>query len=318
LNEVFINDEKKLHLFNFLEKIFDYFYRIAIEDMVYFPLLSSITFELSRRSEYASFSGYLVFASCLIFLVGSFSVIREKFSVKSIDDMYAKLSKRYWKNDRSSAMRAKYRMLCEIEDASFYERRAGFYNLVSFSIIKRGLRHLKPKVFMKPIRYSRHFLTRGHSTIEMQLIRTIGVNTGYERCLVRRKIFEMVFSSLLFNCLRREFACGKYDNLQFRDWIIENYLYNASIKLGEFYYFPSKDASTCEQLFAKDYDKISDEQFLIWCSGLQYYNDVGPRVLKTLYSVTNAFGLDKKRIAASYKTINKRYADYEWDIFLSD
>ena len=50
---------------------------------------------------------------------------------------------------------------------------------------------------------------RGCSTLEMQLIRNIGIQKGYDKCVMRRKFFEFFYTYLFFNGLKRY-----YDNTQ--------------------------------------------------------------------------------------------------------
>ena len=50
---------------------------------------------------------------------------------------------------------------------------------------------------------------RGCSTLEMQLIRNIGIEKGYDKCIIRRKMFEFVYTYIFFNGLR-----DYYENTQ--------------------------------------------------------------------------------------------------------
>lgn len=74
---------------------------------------------------------------------------------------------------------------------------------------------------------------RGCSTLEMQLIRNIGIEKGYDKCIIRRKMFEFVYTYIFFNGLR-----DYYENTQnskrreFKKFIL--YVYLHSIRLNMF------------------------------------------------------------------------------------
>lgn len=96
-----------------------------------------------------------------------------------------------------------YTILTEIEDKSYFKR-ANSYNFLSIEFLKYRLFRFRTyikcyygKEKLKRVMYAaEHYATitkhiRGYSTLEMQLIRNIGLRTGYN-CVIRRKIFEFV------------------------------------------------------------------------------------------------------------------------------
>lgn len=74
---------------------------------------------------------------------------------------------------------------------------------------------------------------RGCATLEMQLIRNIGIEKGYTQCVVRRKFFELFYTYLFFNGLKAYYK-NTQNNKQkeFKKFIL--YVYLHSIKLNIF------------------------------------------------------------------------------------
>lgn len=92
---------------------------------------------------------------------------------------------------------------------------------------------------------------RGCSTLEMQLIRNIGIKKGYKKCVIRRKIYEFFYTYLFFNGLK-----SYYENTQnnkkkeFKKFIL--YVYLHSIKLSLF----GNEFKTIDKLFVSE--KVSE------------------------------------------------------------
>lgn len=72
------------------------------------------------------------------------------------------------------------------------------------TIVKYGLKILI--TILKAIVYKngiKRFIKRGYSTIEMQWIRNVGIDIGYEK-VYRRKIFEIIYSNIFFKSLKEK------------------------------------------------------------------------------------------------------------------
>ncbi len=138
------------------------------------------------------------------------------------------------------ALKKKIDMLLEIEDRTFKHRKSSYniicweslvyklnkdYNRVDkihsvnyfyikykFEYILKNLNkilQLAYRIFVVSIKalFSKkglkRYLNRGYSTIEMQLIRTIGINSGYEETYIR-KIYELIYSNVFFKSYERK------------------------------------------------------------------------------------------------------------------
>lgn len=108
----------------------------------------------------------------------------------------------------------KYTILTEIEDKLYFKRKNS-YNFLSLEFAKYRIlrfrtyiKHYHGKEKIKRVMYAaEHYAAitkhvRGYSTIEMQLIRNIGLPTGYN-CVVRRKVFEFVYTKIFFCSLKQ-------------------------------------------------------------------------------------------------------------------
>lgn len=106
-----------------------------------------------------------------------------------------------------------------------------------FKLFRYVLRKIKEKIASSTwsVMYFFHRLKskiRGCSTLEMQLIRCIGIEKGYDKCVVRRKFFEFFYTYLFFNGLK-----NYYENTQnnkrreFKKFILYVYLHSIRINM---------------------------------------------------------------------------------------
>lgn len=168
--------------------------------------------------------------------------------------------------------RERLEILQELEDRSYFERK-NTYNLLSLEFLKykigrrndyrkthskekflqkwfRRIRNLKSygmKFYLNKVKYSLrnrkfsiyHFVTavfrtiRGCSTLEMQLIRNIAIEKGYT-CVVRRKIFEYVYTYLFFGGLKRYYIAKRVQKRNnFKEFILYIYLQNVPFEIND-------------------------------------------------------------------------------------
>lgn len=143
---------------------------------------------------------------------------------------------------------------------------------------------------------------RGYSTIEMQLIRTLAVESGYITKYMQRKAYEFVYSRIFFNCLRKNYEYYRYDNLEdFKYYLMYIYIIVAPIKInGEMY-------KNILELYKKEkIEDITNEEFLIWTYGLSF-SKIDEKILES--DSINTFNIDKeklKELIEKYKTPEKK------------
>lgn len=141
-----------------------------------------------------------------------------------------------------------------------------------------------------------HYI-RGYGTIEMQVIRNIGLDLGSYRLIIRRKLFELLFSQAVFNSYINQLSRNSPARNNIKNWILNCYLNLVSVKVDDIVCRPKKGKSTFQQLFGKDFSKLTEEEFFIWCLGLPHYeNGVGKRAVEIHMDTARHFGLDQESI----------------------
>jgi len=94
------------------------------------------------------------------------------------------------------------------------------------------------RFFLSEIRRLIKFRIRGYSTIEMQLVRNIAIRSGYlaNKNTVRRKIFELLYSDILFRGFKNYLKRNHVPNLEhYKDWLLYVYLYSVNTKISTEY-----------------------------------------------------------------------------------
>lgn len=134
---------------------------------------------------------------------------------------------------------------------------------------------------------------RGCSTLEMQLIRNIGIEKGYGKCVIRRKFFEFFYTYLFFNGLK-----SYYENTQnnkrkeFKKFIL--YVYLHSIKLSMF----GNDFKSINMLFEQERVEEWDiDKFYVAILSLTGA-PVTPKRMVLYPHAINSIGIDLNRALA--------------------
>jgi hypothetical protein len=137
---------------------------------------------------------------------------------------------------------------------------------------------------------------RGYSTIEMQLIRTLAVESGYITKYMQRKAYEFVYSRIFFNCLRKNYEYYRYDNLEdFKYYLMYIYIIVAPVKINGTMY------KNILELYKKEkIEDITNEEFLIWTYGLSF-SKIDENILKS--DSINTFNINKEKL----KELIKKY-----------
>lgn len=134
-------------------------------------------------------------------------------------------------------------------------------------ILKKGLYIIKKVlncISKKDKIYTIRSLIRGYSTIEMQLIRTIALKSGYENAF-QRKIYEIIYSNIFFKSLKEYYNYHKYGNLsEFKYYLLELYIVCAPTFIN------GKRYENIRKLYPNSLDalEITNEEFFIYCLGL--------------------------------------------------
>lgn len=233
--EYLTEDIMKLKVMTQLKvKILDYLFQFLFNYATWGFLIALVL--VSYRVEKLAGKYYLVVwgvSGLIIFGLIQY-IISKKFRAKSISQIM-RIFEKYPIYDLPIDIEdCKFEILPDMEDKSFFARE-NTYNVISIEFLKykfRGVRksNLKKlklknilKIIWKYIKQTKNI--RGYSTIEMQLIRTIGLEHGYT-CTIRRKIFEFVYTKIFMTSLKmyyKEHQSANWRNFKrYLIWIYYN------------------------------------------------------------------------------------------------
>ena len=199
------------------------------------------------------------YGSVIPMLICFHKLYAQKYHFNTITDMCLKFDKNVSEELLLKDKKTKeiFMFISEIEDKSFYERKNS-YNWFSFEFIKyrkkrkrsEGINGTqKSKVsfklvyLMHPVYYGKKLwqrinsklglIKRGYSTIEMQTIRVLGFVSNPKKYVLRRKIFEIVYSEIFFTGVKDYYRNNVYAKVDyFKDYIMYEYLSIAQTKIN--------------------------------------------------------------------------------------
>lgn len=314
LIEIITEDDEKKHLFNFFRKIVDYLFRMFFEyycilyvSAVTIMCVANETLEFCQinKSELGmctsimqSTLAWSALLIAVVLLISSvFCTTRLKFQTKTISGIMCNLDAIPMFSTNFEGMAVKYNILVSMEDRTFFERRSTTHSSVNARNAKIAMKKIRECLRMvKCIPCAvKDFLKRGYGTIEMQLIRTIGIERGYDNCTVRRKIYEIVYSNMIFNSKRCQLSRQLRDGKEYKCWILDNYLRYVSVYFGK-RIFPSGTNSTAQVIFGKDFLELSEEEFFVWCIALVQYLKIGDNTIQRHDYIITQYSLDNCKI----------------------
>lgn len=277
--EVLTKDEMKFKILtNPFYKFVDFLYISFFQYHLGYILLSlfPLSFHCSQRL-------YLIqkVPSVLLFLIGITLVLHHRFSLNSFTEMYAPFAQfPLNKVDFNEKLKQKYTILISIEDKHYFQRKG--YTCLNWNyitlVISEKTRHLRFSYTIKYLFISgKHFISnvvhgsRGYSTIPMQLIRSIGIRTGYD-CTFRRKNYEFLYSKMFFDGLKSFYKENNFAKQNhFRQYLLYIYFHTVHTQLDDEIVF-SKFLNAFDMQYKnpniKDIYECSNEGVFIACMGL--------------------------------------------------
>lgn len=150
----------------------------------------------------------------LIFYIGLHRLSVQKFKIQRFTDII-KLFNDIPLNEFQKGQIDEnfYQLIVDIEDSTYFAR-TKTYTSISFEYMKLKLRNKKLSGKIKKIVQASKSIVlgkRGMSTLEMQLIRNIGLIRGYDRVL-RRKIFEILYTEIWIKSIYKYYKNNFYVN----------------------------------------------------------------------------------------------------------
>lgn len=214
--EFFEDKFKKNILCNFFDKVIDYVYTVIFQYsyIAYtISLILSSSFVTMKFSKGIRIVFYLI--SFVMFCLSYVEAANENYTLCSFGEIKKKIDsvKKYRDFLKDEECIVNPYCILGIEDKNYFVRgeKYTFFNLfyLEGKYLKkffRGIWRLLLKSKEKKQDISKAI--RGYSTIEMQLLRTLAIKDGYD-CIVRRKIYEVVYSRLFWKNLRLYYKkCG--------------------------------------------------------------------------------------------------------------
>lgn len=201
----------------------------------------------------------------------------------------------------------KYFILTNIEDKSFFDR-ANTYNFLSWEFLlyrwKRFINcisrlNIKEKI-ARTSDVVRHYIIRtkhirGYSTLEMQLMRNIGLINGYN-CVLRRKIFEFTYTNIFLTSLKSYFYDNFYSNRgHYKEYLLWLYFHTVKTRINGKAVKPMSLAFETEKT-----EKWSNEGVFVACMGLsdKKLNDY---YIEPYCNIMELAHLEEKKIIKMYE-----------------
>ncbi|HSX36254.1 MAG TPA: hypothetical protein VLH84_04965 [Patescibacteria group bacterium] len=282
-------------------KVKDFLYRLFIELSYAYFVISLFCLRAARQTAPDQTNAKIALIAIAAFAIARAFLLlaAPRYKTADITDIIGTIESKMliYQMHITPHVRQLFAILAAIEDHSYFTRRPSQHTIAGRSILRKVFGYLRTHTLRENLRATRRLFSRGYGTIEMQLLRSIGVELGYNSTL-RRKIFEFCYSGMIFNGYRNYLARGNggYSRQQYREFIIYQYLENVGVKLNDDVYVAS-DQATILQVFGKqNLQQITKEEFYVWCLGLPRYDAIGPIAVRMHADVMRAFGIDEREV----------------------
>ncbi|EAG2076467.1 hypothetical protein BCR83_14430, partial [Listeria monocytogenes] len=259
--------------------------------------------------EVEKISYILSFIAILIFVLGVSKVTAQKFKVKSVDEVITKYFSpnpiyRRPHNDFSPCF---FEMISDMEDKTYFKRKQT-YSFLSFEFISIKNKQLSgnTKSLMNYAKKAYKFIKRsknirGYSTLEMQLIRMLFIEAGYNKKIVR-KIFELVYTKIFLQSLKNFYEANVYEHRsEYKKYLLFIYFNHTNTKIA------GKSFQSMRNVFPEKEIKCwSNEELFVVCAGLPYRDFTAAKVLSTYQYIIEKYELDRVKIEESIKEIESK------------
>lgn len=301
--EYLTEDRKKLTLItNLIYKCVDYAFMMLFQYHFFWVFAAFIILHISHYDCLGRYQNLVKMFSIIPLCWGSHLAISQPFKIKSITDI-CRVFDIFppYQFEYSEEMQERFDLLCAFEDKTYFQR-SNSYSCISIEYFKCFLKNhgfpsfnFLKKVFhnvstpQKISHASANLFNRGYSTPEMQLLRTVGILRGYDKYKIQRKIFEVLYSKIIFASLKEYHEANTYLKLNhYRHYLLYVYFQTVMTKIHGRKYTPLSSAF-------EDSDDITMwtmEGLFIACLGLSFRN-VSEDNLNLYHDIIYNFGLNK-------------------------
>ena len=302
--EYLSEDTQKLELIVRLRyKLYDYLFMMLFQYHFCWVLLAFLFLFASHCQFPVPIQTGLTMLSVLLLLFGAHRAVSQPFKIKSVTEML-QIFKEYphYHFVYSEEMQRRFDLICAFEDKTYFQRTSSYSCLTReyLSLILQThsifalCRHL-----MTFLAASKKFYSpaRGFSTPEMQLLRTIGIQRGYDRYKVHRKIFEVIYSKIFFSSLKEQCEANSDRKfVHYRQYLLLIYVHSMLSKIHGIRYMPLSSAFQEKE----NIGSWSMEGLFIACLGLSFRR-VSAENLVFFQDIIQKFHLSKERIWALYR-----------------
>lgn len=279
--EVFTSDEIKFRiLVNPIYKIIDSVYISFSQYALGGMCLALLMLRLKLLEPFDKYNAVFKIISFLLMIWTITATLRQKYAIHTFGEMYNVFTLfPINKVEFNQKLDEACAILVSIEDNMYFERSA--YSFLSpkyvVNILKNKIRSVcKSKrityIFSTGTRFVKSIFdeSRGYSTIQMQLIRSLGIKRGYNH-KHRRKIFEILYSRMFFKGIERMLNENMVANRQhFKKYLLYIYFHKVNTFLGDATF--SKFLNAFDMAYGErnaiDIYDCTNEGIFIACMGL--------------------------------------------------
>lgn len=279
--EIFTSDEIKFKiLVNPIYKMIDFIY-LSFSQYAFGGMCSALLLLRIKLPEELAGQEIIFKILSFFFIVWTITAtLRQRYVICSFHEMYS-IFARYPINKVkfNKKLDEACTILISIEDKGYFEREAytflspiSIYRTVKKKMRGQSIRNKIRSFWSAGIRFIKNIFneSRGYSTIPMQLIRSLGIERGYE-CKYRRKVFEIIYSRMFFHGLRKMMRVDRVaQRRNFKKYLLYIYFHKVNTFLGDatFSKFLNAFDMKFDQQNEKDIYDCTNEGIFIACMGL--------------------------------------------------
>lgn len=148
--------------------------------------------------------------------------------------------------------------------------------------------------------YLKEAISRGHSTIDAQLVRSIGIEHGYNGKfinVIKRKLFEQIYTNLFLNNWEAYYKKMFYSNAGYmKDYLLYAYLNLVRVEVQGHSYKGLKN------VFGKDVTELNEDEMFIGVFCFSHYHPTAECIKN--YAAFYGYDIDIDRIEDIFKEID--------------
>lgn len=302
MTEYFSCDKSKRDIIlKFRYKLLDFLYCFTFLYHISFYLLALALVFFSHITSLRTAESLCALLAIGIMFFDIHIVSKREFKVYDLHQLSKKLE-RFEINQLtfSSDMQKRFEILTLIEDKTFFSR-VNAYTPFTLEFPKIKLRQLMTAFqrkrslkdfYVNNVKFVlKNISRRGYSTLEMQLIRTLAIERGWD-CVVRRKFYEIFYSMIFFSSYYDKYDTYYYRNTRkFRMYLLYVYCHTVKTWIG------GKKRRFCDWFEEKDIGKWELEKMLVASVGLNSTRINKDNIARFAH-IIETFELDPERILA--------------------